>query len=266
MQSSSPVHLFDVASRLSGPSKSWSYNTLRTRMVLNFKGIRYTQSWISYPDIAALLQALSVPPIQGPAAYTLPAIIHKESIPSSSGTMNDSFPVALHLDKAFPERPVFPSGVASYVLALMIDKLLASVFKAGGSLLFPAVPGILDDRGREYFNITRGKRFNKPLSEMRPKTDEAADAVREDIKVAMQAILDVLKGRMRTNYKPGPFFEGPTPSYADFILVSFIGFIERIDEKTWNMILDMGDGELRGLWDASFSWLECRGEEKEWKM
>jgi glutathione S-transferase len=86
-------------------------------MVLNFKAIPYTQSWICYPDIAPLFQALSVPPIQGPALYTLPAIAHKATIPSTSGAMTDSMPIALHLDKIFPDPPLFPSGQASYILA-----------------------------------------------------------------------------------------------------------------------------------------------------
>jgi hypothetical protein len=51
-------------------------NTLRMRMILNFKGNRYTQSFISYPDIKPLLRNLEVPALSPGIPYTLPAILH----------------------------------------------------------------------------------------------------------------------------------------------------------------------------------------------
>ncbi|KAJ5119703.1 hypothetical protein N7448_010372 [Penicillium atrosanguineum] len=62
MASPEPVHFFDITSTLPGASKSWSPNTLKVRAALNFKGIPYTQSWISYPDIKPLITGLDLPP------------------------------------------------------------------------------------------------------------------------------------------------------------------------------------------------------------
>ena len=69
-------------------------------MVLNFKGIPYTQSYVSYPDIAPLLSHYGVTPHASGAQYTFPAILHKPSINSNAyGAMQDSLAIATHLDQ-----------------------------------------------------------------------------------------------------------------------------------------------------------------------
>jgi hypothetical protein len=65
---------------------------MKTRMVLNYKRIPYTQSFISYPDIQPLALSLSILPLPGLAQpYTLPAVV-SPSVPesiNSSHAMND---------------------------------------------------------------------------------------------------------------------------------------------------------------------------------
>ena len=143
-------------------------------MILNAKGIKYTQSWVSYPDIAPLLESVSVPPLGGHMPYTLPAIVHKSSIKSNPfGVMNDSFPIALHLEETFPEPQypsIFPNGAASYALAVAVEKLLGIAMSKFYTLIMPLVPPLLDERGAVYFNETRAKSFGVPLAELGPKT------------------------------------------------------------------------------------------------
>jgi glutathione S-transferase len=105
--------------------------------------------------------------------------------------------------------------------------------KAAASLIFPSVADILDERGRIYFCTTREKRFKKPLSEMRPQTNEEAVAVREEVEAAIKPLIDVLKSKELANPNSGPFFEGNKPSYADFILVSFLAWFERAEKGMW---------------------------------
>lgn len=94
-------------------------------MVLNYKSIPYTQSFHSYPDIAPLLKSLLVPPYkQGRFKYTLLAICHLSSVKSSpSGAMIDSLLIVCHLNETYLDPPLFPSGEASYTLALAVGKL-----------------------------------------------------------------------------------------------------------------------------------------------
>ncbi|KAB8262227.1 hypothetical protein BDV32DRAFT_136909 [Aspergillus pseudonomiae] len=260
-----PLHFFDIFSTLPGTSKSWSSNVLKIRMVLNYKGIPYTQSFHSYPDIAPLLQSLSVPPHkQGRFKYTLPAICHPSSVTSSpSGAMMDSLPIACHLDEIYPDPPLFPSGEASYTLALAIGKLMVPAALKTCDLLLPKAEKVLDDRGKEYFVRTRTEIFGKPLSELRPTTEEGVRQLVDGMKTDMEVFIQMLRGRGEGK-KSGPFLEGEKAGYADFILVTFLSWSHRFDLELWREIMDMGNGEFRALWDASVQWLEGQGEEKEW--
>ncbi|KAE8351283.1 hypothetical protein BDV28DRAFT_150118 [Aspergillus coremiiformis] len=261
-----PVHFFDLLSILPGTSKSWSSNTLKVRMVLNYKGIPYTQSFISYPDIAPLLQTLSVPPHQsGQMKYTLPAICHPPSVKTSpSGTMMDSLPIARHLDTLYPSPPLFPSGEASYALALAVNKLLRPAALKACDLLLPKAEDVLDERGREYFVRTRTAIFGKPLAELRPTTAKEIRDLTDGMKAEMEIFLQMLRGQ--GSGTKGPFLEGENVGYADFILVTFLSWSYRCDRELWEEIMGMGNGEFRALWDASSLWLEGQGEEKEWPI
>ncbi|KAJ5624296.1 hypothetical protein N7510_000605 [Penicillium lagena] len=263
MAGSEPVHFFDLFSDLPGASKSWSPNTLKTRMVLNFKGIPYTQSWISYPDIAPLMKGLAVSPNEVGTPYTLPAIIHKPSVESNSnGTMMDSRPIAVQLDKAFPSPPLFPSGDASYALSIAVEKAISGLSPMR-PLIIPRVAGHLDPRGKEYFIRTRSEAFGKPLAEVRPTDQESIQALWKILEKESKFFVTLLKGR---EGKRGPFLEGEKPGYADMVLVCWIAFFHRFDLDAWEIIMSQGDGELKALWDACLPWMEGQGQDKDWPI
>ncbi|PGH35976.1 hypothetical protein GX50_01146 [[Emmonsia] crescens] len=274
MANETPVHFFDITSILPTPSKSWSPNTLRTRLVLNFKKIPYTQSFISYPDIAPLLKSLSVPPLQGGNyPYTLPAIAHPASITSNSnpsGVINDSWPIALHLESTFPSPhypTIFPSE-GSYALALAVAKLVNVMIPATRRVLLPKIPAILDERGAEYFRQTRAEMFGKPLEEMALESEELGKAwvsLEADLKV----VAEMLKGNNNSGAegkekKKGPFFEGEQAGYADLVFAGFLTWYERGDRDAWERAVSIGDGEIRRFWDACLPWIDGQGEGKEY--
>ena len=234
-------------------------------MVLNFKGIPYTQSFVSYPDITPLLSSLSVTSWpEGPFAYTLPAISHPASVRTNpSGAMMDSLPIALHLDHTFPLRPLWPSGDASYALSLAVGKLVSNAALRSLVLIIPNVSQILDRRGREYFIKTRSAMFGKPLSELRPADPESLRTTTESIKRELEMVAQMLKGKPG---KTGPFFEGETASYSDFLVMAYLAWAERADKDLWRELMTVGRGELKALWDACLPWLEGQGEDKEWKI
>ncbi|KAJ5816690.1 hypothetical protein N7447_008923 [Penicillium robsamsonii] len=260
----SKIHFFDLLSDLPGPSKSWSPNTLRTRMVLNFKGIPYTQSWVSYPDIAPLLKASGVPPSKSGMAYTLPAISHKGSIASNpDGVLMDSDPIAMYIDKLYPSPPLFPSGDASYSLMVAVLKILALMSPSIRSLIIPNVPSGLDERGREYFIRTRSEAFGKPLSEVRPTDEAELLALWQHVEKEAETLIKMLKGK---DGKKGPFLEGETAGYADIILGGILAFSQRFDRDTFEKLLVLGDGEFKALYEACLPWIEGQGEEKDWPI
>ncbi|KAJ5780686.1 hypothetical protein N7457_005846 [Penicillium paradoxum] len=260
MTETDPIHFFDLWSSLPGPGKSWSPNTLRTRMVLNFKGIPYTQSWVSYPDIAPLLKAHGVPPGTSNTPYTLPAISHK-GIPD--GMLMDSEPIAMYIDKLYPSPPLFPSGDASYALEIAVLRSIAIFGQCTGLLITPRVPSVLDERGREYFVRTRSERFGKPLSEVRPTDEEGLGELWELLEKESLLLVKMLKGK---EGKKGPFLEGEKAGYADIILASMLAFLDRFDRDIFEKILGLGDGEFKRFYEACLPWLEGQGEEKEWPI
>ncbi|KAL3451474.1 hypothetical protein BJX65DRAFT_304058 [Aspergillus insuetus] len=275
MTSPAQVHFFDILSSLPGPAKSWSPNTLKIRLALNYKRIPYTQSYISLPDIEPLLQSLCIPahaPGSAPKPYTLPAIIHPslkaESNPS--GALNDSIPIALHLDEIFrtPEYPtLFPNGQASYALAVAVNELMRNVVFAGYALLVARIADILDEpRGKEYFISTRSESLGKPLSEVQPTDQEEVTRLINEMKKKMGVIAQMLKGGREKRKKAGPFFEGDQPSLADFIFQAFLLWVKVSNEDIWAELVGVGDGEVRALWDAVYPWVEGQGEEVAWDI
>ena len=53
----------------------------------------------------------------------------------------------------------------------------------------------------------------------------------------------------------GPFFTGATPSYADFVVVGLLTFIERVAGQWFGRVLAV-DERLRILYEAAKPWLE----------
>ncbi|KAE8144473.1 hypothetical protein BDV25DRAFT_93019 [Aspergillus avenaceus] len=258
-----PVHFFDITSTLPGPAKAWSVNTFKTRMVLNFKGIPYTQSYISYPDIAPLLALYGVTPQADTIQYTLPAIVHKPSVKSNPhGALMDSFAIATHLDQTFPSPPLFPSADASYALSLAVIKLLSNLMSKSYQLLIPKVADLLDPRGREYFIKTRSAMFGKPLSEVYPEEAEVRK-ITNAAKAELEPLAQMLRGRLG---KKGPFFEGQKPGYADILVISFMAWVEISNKALFQELIGVGEGELKALWDACLPWVEGQGETKEWDI
>jgi glutathione S-transferase len=279
-----PVHLFDISSTLTGkpslqaydktslvsrltptgPSRSWSPFTLRARMVLNYKQIPYTQTYIPYPDIAGTLTSLGVTPNETGMAYTFPAIVHRNhpSIANPNGALMDSFAIATHLNHTFPSPALFPSE-ASYPLALAVDRLVYAVISKGLVLAIPPVTEILDARSRAYFVETRSAFFGKPLADVRPKEPSEVQKITEDMKAEMEPLARMLRGETPEK-KNGPFFEGAKPGYADFVVVSFLGWLERVDRVLWAELSGVGEGEFRTLCEACAPWVEGQGVDIEW--
>ncbi|KAJ5777615.1 hypothetical protein N7520_000861 [Penicillium odoratum] len=258
-----PVHFFDLYSDQQGSSKSWSPNTLRTRAVLNFKGIPYTQSWHSYTDIKPLMTGLGVSPREQGRPYTLPAILHSTVVSSPSGAMMDSLAIALHLDKLYPSPPLFPSGDASYALLIAVVNVITRLEPGFRPLIIPLVPDHLDPPGRKYFHETRTVAFGKPLSEVRPTDKETLDGMWELVEAESAVLVHMLKGRKG---KKGPFFEGERAGYADLVYTCQLATIERFDKELFGKFMGLGNGEFRALYDACLPWLEGQGEDREWPI
>ncbi|ORY20143.1 hypothetical protein BCR33DRAFT_690898 [Rhizoclosmatium globosum] len=136
------VEFFDILS-VKGPV-SWSPNTARIRLTLNYKRIPHKTTFLSFADIADNHKALNITPNTVGMPFTCPAILHH---PSKSA-IQDSFPIAKYLDDTFtgPEHPtIFPTG--SHALITLTQNVLSTrVLPVILKLVVAKVPGILDVR------------------------------------------------------------------------------------------------------------------------
>ncbi|KAL6069101.1 Glutathione Stransferase [Balamuthia mandrillaris] len=259
------IEFFDINSALQ-PKASWSPFTTRIRMVLNYKGIPHSTTWLSYPDIAPTLTKLGVPPLTTDhrgRTHTCPAIRHDAVV------LQDSFPVALYLEKTFTScgSSAVPNGARNYPtifpgagalpLAQMVNHHAAKrVVPAALPLMMPKMAKFLDERGAEHFRRTRRQWFGKDVEDWLKEDQEALwKALEQELAIYS----DVLTPAAATTKKEGPFMMGAQVSYADFVLMAFFQWAKMADTSYWERVMAMGkDDSFLRLWKACEQWLPAQ--------
>lgn len=270
------IIFYDIDNILTPPTRSWSPATCRTLLALRHRKLPYTRVAVSYPDIAALLKSKGVAPDQkGPTPYTLPAIdmitasdddIAVNEANDEPGnethaehgtvvqTIMDSEPISHALEAAVPPSSAHPSLYPlrrSAALAARMQAVVAAGATAARMHVLPAVPRILDARGREYFERTRREWLGRSLDEVAAQAAEelARDGggggggagqrglvgVFEDALEAIAAVYLEEQGRDEgegadadadaegVDVERGPFLGARSqPSYPDFIMVACV--------------------------------------------
>ena len=125
-----PIIFYDIAS--STPHHTFAPNPWKTRYALNHKNLPYKTKPIDMPDIHSVRSQLGVPANRtlpnGSPYHTLP-LIHDQSTATYIG---DTFEIALHLDKTYPDSPpLFRPGTIGLTAALTFSALLLRGFARG---------------------------------------------------------------------------------------------------------------------------------------
>ncbi len=171
--------------------RCFSPNCWRTTLALAHKG----QQWESRPtrfcDIVAI----------GPGQKTVPVLADGDEL------IADSWRIAEHLERRFPDAPTLFGGDAGKRLAWFLQQWTVL------SLLVPAFRMIaydiytqLDPADQPYFRESREKRLGKTL--------EAAHAEREQHLAGFRAALQPL----RLALADAPFLGGENPLYGDYVV------------------------------------------------
>ena len=165
----------------------------RTKFALAHKGLKWTEVPMGFTEKDKIAFASS---------NTVPVLKDGET------TVKDSWAIALHLDKAHTDQPLFKSEMAlSY--AHFVNGFVDTVVQPA---LFPIVVGDLYDRVRPadqaYFRESRGKRLGT--------TDFAAfqNKAREKGVAVFRGVLEPA----RRVLKAQPFLAGNHPAYPDYVL------------------------------------------------
>lgn len=236
--------------------------TTPARLVLNYKGIDYKTEWIEYPDLVPTLKSYGLAPNDPNAPgyfadYTSPAIRYDD------GTyMMDSWKIAHELEKRYPS----PSLHLDDPVVGQVMETLGKIFPPLRPHIIPKVPRVLlNERSAEYFERTRKESFGMPLAQV-----EAEMATEESWEKAKQPIKDIADLLKKNG---GPYFLGKTGkesnvsgkcnigraddctvSYADFIFVGYLQFLNRVDEKLFQRFMGF-DPSFGELFEACKEWL-----------
>ncbi|MDB5414584.1 MAG: ligE [Rubritepida sp.] len=202
----------------------------RSRMALAHKGLdaevvpwRFTQN-----DALAFANS-----------KTVPVLVDGDQV------VPDSWDIAEHLDRAYPDRPALFRGTPASLrfIASWADRALhAGIAK----LIVSDIPALLGEDERAYFLQSREKRFGMPLAQVTADRE----ARLPEFRASLQPLRAVLMQQA--------FMGGDEPDYADYIIfgafmwarvVSPIQLLEGSDPiHAWReRMLDLYDGLARGV-------------------
>lgn len=217
-------------------------------MVLNYKNIPYTTTWLLHPEIEPTLKSLGLPPNTAPgpgSPYTVPAV----RIPSSDGNeyVMDSLAIAGRLEELCPEPSL-------HLEIGLHDRAAAAVAK----IAVPLFPVFLPRVGRDvlvestipFVNASREKRFGMTMDEL-----EASRGGEQAWKAAEPAFSELKT--LLTDHKrdDGPFILGSRVSYGDFVVVALLEGLRRIGQDMWEKVVGWDDS-FRRLWEACGPFME----------
>ncbi|KAG8750978.1 hypothetical protein FRC12_012652, partial [Ceratobasidium sp. 428] len=182
-----PIIFYELSST---SGQYWSFNTFKTRLTLNYKGIPYRVQYIRLHEIQSTLKALGVPLPKTKSRYTLPTIADPSSDPNGQPTyISDSLEIAAYLDDNYP-APKYPAILPPATRPLQkifVDHYFFSNIRP----LLPfihsfAIHKFADHEEREYLYQARGKDYFDPpteevaaqrLTEAREKWEEFGQAL-----------------------------------------------------------------------------------------
>ncbi|KAE8348975.1 hypothetical protein BDV28DRAFT_72027 [Aspergillus coremiiformis] len=213
MESSRLIVLYDIAS--GPPVTCFAPNPWKVRYALNFKGVPYRTEWVELPEVTSRRKGLGVPPCRtfndGSPYYTLPVV---EDL-ATSNKVGDSFDIALYLDKTYPDAPrLLPS--LSVGLHASFNAHVDALFTRFVILFFHGMP--LNPETAEMSRATFAARAGTQSWEDLTVTGEARETTLEGFKAALAELAKTY------SYTEGPFLEGNTVTYADFIVGGWLQF------------------------------------------
>ncbi|KAH7156421.1 hypothetical protein EDB81DRAFT_787014 [Dactylonectria macrodidyma] len=209
------IVLFDIPSK--APRAAWSLNPWKTRLLLSFKGLDYKTEWVDYPDIKPRLEPhVSFNPTT--KTWTIPTVKFQDST-----YLMDSRQIVNRIEESHPEPSIHLDSPTLAKLEAIMPRLMTAL----RPIYFLSVPReLLTERGIEHWYATRPALAGMPLDQLEKEFGG------QKAWNAGQPILHEIESLLGEN-QDGPLFLGKTVSYADFVWVGFLLFMQRnggIDE------------------------------------
>jgi len=239
------IILYDIPSR--SRLHSWSLNTLKARLVLNYKKVEYVTMWTEYPEIAPTFKNAGILPNKEGMPYTCPVIRFPRSPTSEPRWVMDSHAIATALEQEFPSPPL-------HLDHPILPQVMATMSKAAMALAPVFIPRVLRDilnpRSIPYFTRTREDRFGMSMDELE-KSEKGGDKAWENAAPHLSELAGLLKEN------GGPFLMGKTVSFADFVVLALLQMLKRIsyDGDAFDRVVQT-DPSFPVLYEACAEWLK----------
>jgi glutathione S-transferase len=193
----------------------------RAKLALKHKGLAWRDEPIGFTEKQKIAFADST---------TVP-VLH-----DGSKVVKDSWAIALHLDQAYPDKPLFPNDPAWAYARFVNGWADASV----NGTIFPMVVGdmveVARPQDRSYVIESRSKRIG--TTEFAAFQKSAREKGLATFRAALEPARRILKEQ--------PFLSGATPAYPDYILFGTLLWPRTISPK-----LDLLEKE-----DVVYTWRE----------
>ncbi|ODV94022.1 hypothetical protein PACTADRAFT_51756 [Pachysolen tannophilus NRRL Y-2460] len=234
--------LYDLSSELK--PKTWSPNTCKVRLTLNYLGIPFESKFLKYPEIKEVLSSLGVEPWESQtifhkAEYTLPALTIRYENGSEETVMGTEENILNKIVSVYGKDKLY-QGEEEFCEVLMGyygEYLKGLVFKN----VVPFIRNILDDDGgftKKFFDNTRTI-SPAQLDMLRERDSRQMETEWQEFKdelASFKSLKKVCEGQTsdeKFEYYIGKldkFLKGDSkylisdenPSFADFVLFSII--------------------------------------------
>ncbi|KAF4452102.1 hypothetical protein F53441_5035 [Fusarium austroafricanum] len=256
MSADNKIVLYDITSRPPVEKTVFSPNPWKSRLALNFKGVPYSTSWTTLPDITKVRSSLKVPACRtfadGKDFYTLP-MIHDLATGSLVG---DSFDIALYLQKTYPSSgggDLFPPQTLDYDFSHSNDFLVPLSDSSESEFSqYTKFNRHIDALFTTHVQLGLGGMPFDPASEEETKAEFLRRAglkqwddfalVGEAREKMLQSFEEKLGGLAKLFDKDTsrPFLLGEKVSYADMIVALYYIFRSNRPHRDWTLHQALG--------------------------
>lgn len=222
-----------------------------TRYALNFKrihaGIQYKTNWTELTQVTQVRKSLGAAPVRkhwvdDSDFYTLPVIVDH----AASNTVGDSLDIALYLERTYPNTdasaggPLFPGGTEGLHRAFNVH--VDTIFSQHVILACHGIPFNPQTAAESHAEFCR-RTGKEKWEDLNPQGEE-----REKLLKSFEAALgEFLK--VYTRREEGPFLEGKSLMYADFIVGGWLRMLS-VTLPEWESVRSWHNGHWGRLHDA----------------
>ncbi|KAJ2975975.1 hypothetical protein NQ176_g5212 [Zarea fungicola] len=221
----SEIIIFDTPSK---NGKTWSHHVLRILFAVHYKGLPYSFKGVEYPDIVATFEPTTLERKDDPVEpYEIPVVCFQTRAGIPQYHM-EPLKILQALEDIQPEPSLLHNSPRSVEYRSRFGPAFAPIIQ----LVVGHVPDILSERSATAFSHKRQSRWGKSVEQW-----VAEHPIESGLNAAEPKLKEFGDWLELT---PGPFINGSQAGYADFTVVSFLGFAKAVGlEGVFTKLLGM---------------------------